>query len=148
MGFRFRFQFDSIACFIPVGASRITVNHGIIAILDAFDTNGQEVLGFIGTLSLLYSTGLPSLLVYTRKMEKSPVCLGHSQLSVSPPDFPTLSGGVPTSLISLYTLYTYIRYWLSLNILYILAVTPFSLSLAFSMISLYTSCNFYTVGPG
>jgi len=26
--------------------------------------------------------------MYTRKTEKSPVCLGHSQLSVSPPNLP------------------------------------------------------------
>ena len=38
--------------------------------------------------------------VYTRKMEKSPVWRGHSQLSVSPPNFPTLSGGAPTRRIS------------------------------------------------
>ena len=40
---------------------------------------------------LLGLKGLPSL--YARKKEKSPLCRGHSQLSVSPPNSPTLLGG-------------------------------------------------------
>ena len=62
---------------------------------------GKEYLGFNGTFSLLKSAGLPSLVAYTLNTEKSPVCRGHSQLSVSPPNLPTLSAGAPTSLISL-----------------------------------------------
>lgn len=48
------------------------------------------------------STRLP----YTLNTLKSPVCLGHSQLSVSPPNLPILSGGVPTKRTSLYLLKT------------------------------------------
>ena len=37
----------------------------------------------------------------TLKRQKSPVCLGHIQLSVSPPNFPIEEGGAPTNLMSL-----------------------------------------------
>src|SRR4026207_2280592 len=61
---------------------------------------GRNHFGFNGLFSELYFAGLPVGSVYTRKTEKSPVCRGHSQLSVSPPKFPTVSGGVPTSRTS------------------------------------------------
>ena len=41
------------------------------------------------------------LSAYTLNIEKSAVWRGHSQLSVSPPNFPKLSGGVPTKRTSL-----------------------------------------------
>ena len=44
------------------------------------------------------------------KREKSPVCLGHTQLSVSLPKLPTAEGGAPTSLTSLYTSFTNRKY--------------------------------------
>ena len=43
-----------------------------------------------------YSAGFPVESVYMRNTVKSPVCLGHIQLSVSPPNFPIDEGGAPT----------------------------------------------------
>src|ERR1700759_3005752 len=101
-----------------------------------FNEMGKNHFGLSGTLVLAYFAGLLPAPAYTRKIEKSPVCLGHSQLSVSPPNFPTASGGAPTKRISLYVLYVYIKYWLSLNILYTLPVKPLSLSNTLSVIAL------------
>src|SRR5690554_5794524 len=69
--------------------------------LKPFRLIGKWYFGFKGTLSFEYSAGLPSLSAYTRNNEKSPVWRGHSQLSVSPPNFPMLLGGVPTKRTSL-----------------------------------------------
>ena len=54
-----------------------------------------------GMFSDEISLGSLSLLAYILNTEKSQVCLGQTQLSVSPPNFPIELGGAPTNLTSL-----------------------------------------------
>ena len=41
-------QFDACRSLVTVGAARIAINHGVVAIGKPFDAYGQEVLGFVG----------------------------------------------------------------------------------------------------
>ena len=54
-------------------------------------------------------------------MEKSPVCLGHIQLSVSEPNLPIDDGGAPTKRTSLNVSVTNIKYRFPLKKGFILA---------------------------
>lgn len=63
--------------------------------------DGKMFLHFQGNVILEYSTGFPSLSAYMRNKEKSPVCRGHIQLSVSAPNLPIEEGGAPTIRMSL-----------------------------------------------
>ena len=58
--------------------------------------DGRNIGGFIGW-GKIYQMLTNEIL----NIEKSPVCLGHIQLSVSPPNFPIEDGGAPTNLTSL-----------------------------------------------
>jgi hypothetical protein len=62
----------------------------------------EMVNDFFGCMEYYQENILPACCLYriNTKQEKSPVCLGHIQLSVSFPKLPIAAGGPPTSRTS------------------------------------------------